>query len=238
VKSLWQAVSFLAVVHLLTLSLFAAWLWRSDRLDGDRVRQVREIFSRTIAEEQSANEGDLEVAPGPDEESIARQRASADQLGMLTAMQQQERQTTRRLQDETDMLTRQFEAMNEQTELDRRQFDAERQSWRGAIAEEWQRKNDEQFAQTVRLYESLPPKQAKAMLLSLVEQGQKDQAVSYLDAMAPRTATKILKELKAPEEILLATELLEDLRRFGLGAVAEEDLLDEQPAANPERTDA
>lgn len=237
-KSIWQAVSFLAVVHLLTLGLFGAWLWRSGRLDGSRVRQVREIFARTIAQEQSEADLNEETEPALDDEVVGRQIASVDQLGMLTALQRQERQTARRLQDETDMLSRQFEAMNQQTELERDRFEAERQSWRDAIAAEWRRKNDEQFAQTVRLYESLPPKQAKAMLLVLMEQGAQKQAVAYLDAMAPRTAGKILKELKAPEEILLATELLEDLRRFGLGAVAEPDVLHDQPAANPSRTDA
>ena len=53
-KTIWSIVSFLAVVHLLALATFAVWLWHSDRLDGARVQQVRELFSMTIPEGQVA----------------------------------------------------------------------------------------------------------------------------------------------------------------------------------------
>ena len=53
----------------------------------------------------------------------------------------------------------------------------------------------------------------------MVADGQLQQAVAYLDAMKPRAASKILKEFKSPSEIVLATELLEKLRTFGLGTV-------------------
>ena len=39
-RFLWNIVSFLAVVHLLALLMFVGWLWRTDRLDSQRVRAV------------------------------------------------------------------------------------------------------------------------------------------------------------------------------------------------------
>ena len=61
-KAAWYAVSFLAVVNLLALALCAAWLWRTDRLDASRVHQVRELFARTIAEEQADAQAALDAA--------------------------------------------------------------------------------------------------------------------------------------------------------------------------------
>ena len=36
-KTLWNIVSFMAVVHLLALLMFVGWLWRTERLDRGRV---------------------------------------------------------------------------------------------------------------------------------------------------------------------------------------------------------
>lgn len=60
-------------------------------------------------------------------------------------------------------------------------------------------------------------------MFELVKQpGGIDQMVAYLNAMAPRAANKILREFKTPDEVVLATELLEKLRIFGFEAEAAE----------------
>ena len=40
-KTAWNIVSFLAVVHLLALLMFAGWLWQTDRLDGGRITAIQ-----------------------------------------------------------------------------------------------------------------------------------------------------------------------------------------------------
>ena len=71
-KTIWSIVSFLAVVNLLALTTFAVWLWHSDRLDGERVQQVRELFSMTIPEAQAA--GRRDDAVNPEDEIVSRRR--------------------------------------------------------------------------------------------------------------------------------------------------------------------
>lgn len=215
-RSIWTIASFFAIVHLLALLLFIGWLWRSDRLDMDRVQQLRDLLAPTISEqtemEESRQQSEVTNA------ELTR-LPSAEQIVRLTTLQEQEQKSAQRMKDESDMLARQFELLAKQTEAEREAFEIDRQRWEDATRAERERKTDEQFAQTVQQYESLPAKQSKDMLLELIGKGQQQQAVAYLDAMKPRAANKILKEFKSPTEIVLATELLEELRTFGLGTV-------------------
>jgi Mg/Co/Ni transporter MgtE len=68
---------------------------------------------------------------------------------------------------------------------------------------------DKGFQDALALYQTLPPKQVKDTFKSM------DDAVvvQFLQAMQPRTATKILKEFKTSDEQDRATKLLEKLRQ-------------------------
>lgn len=233
-KALWSAVSFLSVVHLLALVLFVGWLWRTDRLSAQRVQQLRDVFGPTIAEEL-AREAAAEKAQGVTSEApdaVPARLSSREQLNVLTMLQEQEQQVSNRLKEESEMLATQFEQLAQQTEAQRAVFEAERESWEEATRAERERKADEQFAQTVQQYESVPARQARDMLIELVERGDREQAVAYLDAMNKRAASRILREFKTPEQVVLATELLEELRTFGLGTVESES------ARNDDATDS
>jgi hypothetical protein len=49
-RTIWNAVAFLAIVNLLALAFAGGWLYRTGRLDRDRIEAVREIFRRPVAE--------------------------------------------------------------------------------------------------------------------------------------------------------------------------------------------
>ena len=49
-RTLWNAIAFLAVVNLLALAFAGGWLYRTGRLDRDRIEAVREIFRRPVSE--------------------------------------------------------------------------------------------------------------------------------------------------------------------------------------------
>ena len=112
-----------------------------------------------------------------------------------------------------------------QTELDRREAElaARESAWVRAIRDEQYRRTDEQFARAVGQLERLKPKQAKAIIVQLVNDGKRQEALQYLDAMNERAAAKILSQFNTDQERQLATELLEGLRTLGLaGGVAPE----------------
>jgi len=219
-KSLWSVVSFLAVVHLLALLGFLGWMYGSDRLSLERVRTVRELFAMTMTEEKKQKEEqERETTVNPERDSSMFQMSSTRQIELLTDVQRQELLATQRMKDESEMHARQFSLLNQKIASEREEFEEERRRWEEATGADRERKTNEQFTQTVIQYESLPAKQGKQVLIELINSGNREQAVAYLDAMKPRATSKILKEFKSPEEIILAAELLEELRIFGLGTV-------------------
>lgn len=236
-KSLWNATSFVAVVNLLALAMFVGWLWQSDRLSRERVEAVRTLFTVTIpAEEQAAREREREAAEALELLQAEEQRAnppaaSVDQLLRISRIKEQELQVTRRLEEERNAILAQVERRAAELEAERAEFEARKQAWADAIAEEQERKDDEQFAKTVKLLQGLPAKQAKQQLITMVDSGQVDRAVAYLDAMEMRVAGRILSEFKSDAENALAADLLERLRTFGLDASpSEESAHDRQPS--------
>ncbi len=68
-RTIWNAVAFVAVVNLLALAIAAAWLHRTGRLDRDRIEAVREIFRLPVAEVEA-------------ERVAAEKAALADQASM------------------------------------------------------------------------------------------------------------------------------------------------------------
>ena len=144
--------------------------------------------------------------------------ARINQIGMVRS---QENQSRRRLSEEKDMLLRQVANARLAIDAKEEELATERARWEDAMQRQRELKIDEQFLKTVRQYESLPGKQGKKMIMQLVEEGETERAVAYLDAMNARAATKILREFKTQAELDLATLLLEDLGRYGIDADAE-----------------
>ncbi len=221
-RSAWNAVSFLAIVNLLALSLFVSWLWGSQRLDGQRLAALRELFAQTIPQEREAAAEDARA-----EEARRRWQAqqggaanpalsSADSMRASGEMQEQADRISTRLSDEAALLLEQLELR--ERELDRREaaFTARASAWEKARKDEEYRRTDEQFAQAVGQLERLKPKQAKAMIVQLVNDGKLQEALAYLDAMNERAAAKIFGQFNTDQDRRLATELLEGLRTLGL----------------------
>ncbi len=223
-KTIWNIVSFLAVVHLLALATFAVWLWHSDRLDGARVQRVRELFSMTIPEAQvAAKRAQTQVKAELEERNEVALRAdppfsSAAAIEIGSQVTRHTEQEIRRLEDAKQRRLAQLAESQRLFEEQEAASKARVELWEKTAAAEVSRKTDEQFTKTVKLLESLPPKQAKQKIVELLSRGKTDQAVAYLNAMKPRVAAKVLGAFKTDAENKLATELLEQLTTFGLPA--------------------
>jgi hypothetical protein len=237
-KRFWNIISFLAVVNLLALAMFVAWLWQSGRLNGDRIRHIRNTLAMTIAQEQAAEAEQADEAERQRQEAAERARRqnpplpSAEQVRQISLVDDQTDQALRRLRDETAQLLAQLEVRG--AELDQREqaLESARQTWLSSIEAELARRTDEQFLKTVRQYESAPPKIGKQWMMELIAAGEQEQVVAYLNAMTARAASKILREFKTEEEAGLATELLDKLRTFGLQVEAAEESGDDDSLAD------
>ncbi|MEM7227922.1 MAG: hypothetical protein AAF432_03820 [Planctomycetota bacterium] len=238
-KTLWNMVSVLAVANLLALGIFVGWLWKTERLTVDRLRDMRSMMMMTAEEEALAAAEKATLDAVAMDEAAARARKSNPPLpsGVLINQQQDasmtDAQIVRRLEDEKNMLVQQLQLKTRQIEQERESFEKERTAWQNATESERQQRSDTQFAKVVSLYESIPAKQAKEMLTNLVDDDATAQAVAYLNAMQPRAAAKIIKELKTDVENQLATDLLENLRTYGIAAEVTEPATNEPVADNP-----
>jgi hypothetical protein len=84
-----------------------------------------------------------------------------------------------------------------------------------------QTEGNAQFRKALATLEGLKPDKVKLTLQQLLDQGEADQVVAYLNAMQERTRTKVLDEfIKSDPKV--ATDLLERLRTRGLIARASE----------------
>lgn len=231
-KTLWNVISFLAVVHLLALALLVGWLWQSGRLDRQRMDDLRQFFAVTTTEAKAAagkslREAELQRLKEAQEKNQANPATDSEtQIRRLTLMSQQEDLTRRRLDDDKKMLEQQLHQTTATMHQKQADFEQQRLAWENSVKTDREHQVDAQFLQTVKLYEAATPKQARKMLETLISDNHMDQAVAYLDSMNVRAASKVLKEFKTDSEIKVATELLEKLRTLGQPAGA-------PPSPNP-----
>ena len=240
-KTLLKLVLVLAVANLLAVAGFVGWLFASGRVDGERVTRVRDIFRPTIAEEEAARAeagntaaeadrlaaDDLRVRglPLASGEEIAAEDRFRDRATLaLKSLEEQHR----RMQD--DLRSRE-EAVTEREEA----LTARQEEWEASIADSKDRQTNAQFRKAVRLLEAAPPKQGREWILELIKSGRADLAVTYLDAMNPAKSANLLKAFKSEGDAMVATDLLERLRKLGLGREASTDTTNgaisaEQPA--------
>ncbi|GEM_PF-2338349 len=221
-KSLWNLISFMAVVNLLALLMFGGWLWRTERLDVNRIHQMRDMLAMTISEEAAAHEeqSQLDAAVKEAEQEAAWREdpplPSAIRVDQEGRSGRQDQDAMNRLKSEKASLLKQIDRARDQLAKDQSAFEMEKAAWERVTEDERKRKNDRQFAKTIKNYELLPPEQAKQMLKRLVQDGKMHQVMAYLDAMNQRAVTNILETMSGdPTEEQLATELLENLRTFG-----------------------
>ena len=223
-KSLLSAFIVLVFLHLIFAVGFVGWLKASDRMNGERVKAVVELFKPTLAEEAQAK--------AEAEEAEAQAAAARDQLIRLNSVANGPQTVEDRLManfeaDEFDL--HRLERLNTETEAIRRRLaqdkaliakqlsdlEAREAEFNDMVARRTESMQEEDFKQAVKTLEQLPPKQGRDVIKHYVAQGQLDEAVDYLAAMQLRKSAGILKAFKDPQDIPLAAQLIDELRLRG-----------------------
>ena len=248
-RALVSAIVVLLALHFLGLGGFVGWLYSTGRLNEDRVQRVVDLFEPTVAEakrqrEQEKQKAEQErekarkaarleaVSDGP---KTLQDRLAAEQRADSLAMHRVER-----LQQETGDLRQQMERAKELISEQKQKLKQEREQFRQFVEQHNKQQKQEDFKQTVQMYEQLGSEQAKRMFQQLMNEGKTDRVVAYLANMQQRQAGKILQEFETPREIEQATNLLESLRDRGVypmgenNANANADNNNGAPAAPPE----
>lgn len=225
-KGLWIIISTIALANFLAMAGLIGWLQMTDRLDATRINEVRALFAETLTEKENAA-----AAQKAAEEEAAKKEAEAIRAGTppLSAAEamvservqgEQQRQHVERLRREVEDLQRSLARERDELDEEWKRLRAEQDAFQVMRQRLAELEGSEQFERALRLYESLKPDQTQALLQQLIDEGNIEQVVSYLDAMQTRTASKVLAEFKDPA---VAAGLLERLRTRGLEARVPED---------------
>lgn len=224
-RAIWQVFLIMVFLHLILTIGFGCWLYTSGRLSKDRVTAVYEMFKPTVVEQQAtdarlAAEAEEELAR--QEEAIRLKKAGHD--GPLTPNDRilAERQMDETAQLKLDRLDRakadiqgQIERAQAALAEQSAQLEAARAAFDAHVAQRTEQLTDADFKQAVALLSAQKPRQAKAMLQTMLAAGAKEKVVDYLAAMNNRASAAILAEFKDPAEVQQATDLVNALRERG-----------------------
>lgn len=214
-KSVVSVISGTLALNFLILVGVIAWLWQSGRLDRERVRQIREIVFQTPAARPSTQPSDVrDPATRP---SIRLEQLLAKVSGRPASEQVEFMQRTFDAQSalidarfaELEKQRATLDSAQSQLTKDRQALAAAQKKLLDQQQEQARLASDKGFQETLELYTTMPPRQVKAIFMTLDEA----TAVRYLRSMEPRAAGKIIKEFKSPDETARATRILEAMRQ-------------------------
>ena len=165
-RSLWIAVSTLALANLLALGGFAMWLNSTGRLNKDRVEKVRQIFQPTVAqdaakvaEEKAKVEADAKAAL-----VVARDKrapVTAEQrLAIIREYEETQRQKSERLQRETKDLLNQLDIQRADFDKAKAELLALQKAFDDKREQIARAETDTQLQKTLKVYESVKPAEA------------------------------------------------------------------------------
>ena len=224
-KVLWAIIVIVLVLNTLAFLGLLGWLYNTGRIDKQRIMSARQVFELTIEEEKRQGELAKELEEQSRQQALDIARLESVKDGPITladrllAEQQADElsvQRVQRLRRDIDDLRKQLTLAKQLLAKQHEELTAQKESFEQAVAKETKLKNDQDFQQTVKMYQQLKPKQVKQMFQQLLNQDMAGQVVEYLAAMQIRKAAAVIREFKSPAEIVQAADLLQSLRERGL----------------------
>lgn len=220
-KALFLAISTLAIAHFIAMIGFTVWLQQGDRLNMNRINQIREIFSMTITVEDAEITRQAKIAS--DEQAAVDAAATeanpplpvANKLSLIGNLDDLNLITGKRLSKEGEDLRSTIARDWAQVEAGRAALAEEQAEFLRLREQIKASEGSVQFKKALQRYEGLKADTAKGVFLALIDQGETDQVVAYLNAMQPRSSSKIIGKF-TPD---VAADLLERIRRRGVETI-------------------
>jgi hypothetical protein len=220
-KFLWNALAVLAVANFLGLAAFVGWLKMSDRLDRERLHEIRTVLTQTVAQRKA--DAESLVAKAEQDKATAAEQAkigtppvtASETLDLKIQLSQFDQARLEAMRRDVSLLQDTLRRERQALEADRTTLASERAGFEKARQVVAQTEGNAQFKKTLATYESLKPDKSKLALKELIDQKQTDQAVAYLNAMQERARTRVIDEF-LKDDPKMAADLLERLRTRGM----------------------
>jgi hypothetical protein len=212
-KRIWDVLVLTLAINFLLLAGSVAWMYQGGRLDKARVAKIKEVlFPPPISAAAVTQSADPTTRPTLQLDELLAKHSS------MTAGQQVDfvRQTFDTQMAQLDRRTRELGDLKAQIDLansklvaDRAALDGDRKKLSEQQAQAQKLATDQGFQDTLNLYNAMPAKQVKTIFMTLND----DAMLQYMQAMEPRTATKVIKEFKTAEEVDRVQRILELMRK-------------------------
>ena len=210
---------FAVLVLTLAMNFLAAagaigWLFQSGHLDRPRVQAIKDVVfpatQPTAPTTQPAKSDEPRSASRQLDDLLSKtlgNHTAADQVEMIRQRYDQSMAQLDVRQRQIEDLQRQVTEARQKLVEDRKALDADQQTLAERQKQAERLASDKGFQDTLALYTSMQSKQVKTIFMTLGDQTVAD----YLDAMEPRTASKIIKEFKTPQETERIQRVLEKM---------------------------
>lgn len=214
-KKLWTILVTTLALNFLVAAGGISWLWYSGALDRQKVMSIRKVLFPPPAPAQeplAATRPDPTTQPTLRlEELLARQAGHpvSDQVGFIQQTFDAQMALLDRRRRDLTALNAQVEDARKKMSEDRAALEEDRRKLASEQSQATRLQNDKGFQDSLLLYTTMPGKQVKTIFLTLDDQ----TIVQYLQAMQPRTAGRIIKEFKAPDELERIQRVLEKMRQ-------------------------
>lgn len=224
-KRIWTVLSVIALANMVALGGFVGWLGQTGRLSKDRLHEVREMFTDTVAAEQARRDAEAKQAAEVEAARLAvpsgKPRTASELVAMQVNATVEDLQRIERLRREVEDLQRTLR--RDQASLDGQvaSFQAERDEFNAMRERMREIEGGDQFKKSLSVLETVKANEAKQILDNLLTDGADEQVVSYLNAMDERARSRILSEFIKVGQTEVAADLLEALRTRGLEARAD-----------------
>ncbi|MBX3363567.1 MAG: hypothetical protein KF866_02270 [Phycisphaeraceae bacterium] len=241
----WNILSIVALANLLAVAALVAWLVGSNRLNAERMHELRVRLAETVPDEVARKQA--EEAARLAEEAAARVEPTGVAVSANELLQVR-LEISEIDRQRTELMRQQIRDMQAVLAKDRADLEAqwaalrrEREAFRSEVSRLAEIDGGRQFRKAVKVLEGLRPEVASGLLAELIAKGPAlvpdlaidadaaglaaqnpreegmIRAVSYLNAMQERSRNRIM-ELIGRDQPALAAELLERLRMRGMWA--------------------
>jgi len=220
-KKLFSAIICLLAINFLALAGGVGWMFNSGKLDKAKIGQIREMLFPPASASATTKPSVADATTQPMfrlDQLLAKQsgHTAAEQADFVQRMFDSRMLELDRRQQEISDLERQVDLANAKLAQDRAALDKDRKEQAAREEEANKEATDKGFQDSLALYESMDSKQVKQIFTTLSE----PTVQQYLEAMDTRTASKIIKEFKSPEETAMIQRILERMRQAQAAATA------------------
>jgi len=213
-KKFINAIVITLAINFLALAGGVGRLVQSHKLDRERVQAIKLIlFPKPVEEKPTTQPAAIDPTTQPTlrlEELLAKEsgRPATEQVQFIQdAFQAQQLQLERRML-ELKNLERQVENAKQQAAKDRAALEADRKALEARQTEAARLASDKGFKNSLERYLAMPPKQVKSIFMTLDDA----TVTNYLQAMDDRSAAKIIREFKDPDEMTRIQKIMERMR--------------------------